>query len=123
MRFFSRVKKREGEHIKKTDCVNKRVEGRTKKEYKIDNKERLRENEKVRWPKYYEEHKEEILAQKREYRQQNRDTINEKAKAYREANKEKVNEQMKKYREKNRDEINARRRERRKQQKSDTSVA
>ena len=143
---LAELRKREGEHIKKTDCVNKRVEGRTQKEYKIDNKERLRENEKVRWAKYYEEHKEEILAQKKEYRQQNRDkiserekyfyqndkdkiaqkseyrqqnrdTINEKAKAYREANKEKVNEKMKEYREKSRDEINARRREKRKQQK------
>ena len=144
---LAELRKREGEHIKKTDCVNKNVAGRTKKEYKIDNKERLRENEKVRWSKYYEEHKEEILAQKREYRQQNRDkiserekyfyqnnkdkiiaqkseyrqqdrdTINEKAKAYREANKEKVNEKMKEYREKYRDEINARRREKRKQQK------
>ena len=54
-------------------CVNKNIAGRTKKEYNIDNKERVRENEKVRWAKYDEEHKEEIRAQRKEYRQQNRD--------------------------------------------------
>ena len=34
------LRKREGEHIKNTECVNKRVEGRTKKKYKQDNKEK-----------------------------------------------------------------------------------
>ena len=67
------LRKREGEHIRNNECVNKNIAGRTKKEYNIDNKERVRENEKVRWAKYDEEHKEGILAQRKEYRQQNRD--------------------------------------------------
>ena len=53
------LRKREGEHIRNNECVNKNIAGRTTKEYKIDNKERVRENEKVRWAKYNEEHKAE----------------------------------------------------------------
>ena len=94
------LRRKEGEHIKNTECVNKRVDGRTQKEYREDNKDRVQARDKVRWITYYQEHKEEIIAQKSEYREKNRDTINEKAKAYYEANKEKVNEQAKKYREK-----------------------
>ena len=124
------LRRREGEHIRNTECVNKQVAGRTQKEYREDNKERVQANAKTWWKKYYEEHREEIIAQKSEYREKNRDKVNEHVKAYRDKNREKVNEKAKEYREKNRDEINARKREKRKQQKeqhlistrSDTSV-
>ena len=33
--------KKEGQYIREMDCVNKRVEGRTKKEYQQENKEKL----------------------------------------------------------------------------------
>ena len=62
------LRKREGDHIKNTECVNKQVAGRTQKEYREDNKERVQANAKTWWTKYYEEHKEEI-AQKSEYRE------------------------------------------------------
>ena len=50
------LRKREGEHIKNTDCVNKRVECRTNKEYKQDNKDKLSEQAK----EYYKNNKNKI---------------------------------------------------------------
>jgi hypothetical protein len=41
------LRKREGEHIKNTECVNKRVEGRTNKEYYEDNKDKIKEKAKI----------------------------------------------------------------------------
>ena len=57
------LRKREGEHIKNTECVNKRVEGRTNKEYKQDNKDKIREYD-------------------REYKEQNKDKMKEYDKEY-----------------------------------------
>ena len=37
------LRRREGEHIKNTDCVNKRIAGRTISEYRQDNKDKLKE--------------------------------------------------------------------------------
>ena len=50
------LRRKEGEHIKNTDCVNKLVAGRTVKEYYVDNKEIIKEY-------------------KKEYREQNRDKM------------------------------------------------
>ena len=117
------LRKREGEHIKNTECVNKYVASRTYKEYREDNKDRVQARDKTRWITYYQEHKEEIIAQKSEYREKHRDKVNEHVKAYRDKNREKVNEKAKEYREKNRDEINARKREKRKQQKEQQLIS
>lgn len=65
-------------------CVNKSIMGRTKKEYRENNKEHLRELN-------------------REWRSQNRDVILKKKKEYRENNKEKVALQLKRSIEKNKD--------------------
>jgi adenylate kinase family enzyme len=73
------LKQLEGKHIRAQECVNKRIEGRTKKEYYDDNKEVISEKGK-------------------HYREKNK----EKIKQYREENKEKLLEGMKKYREENR---------------------
>ena len=62
--------RREGEVIKANNCINKRVEGRTRKAYRQDHKEQAKA--------YY-------LA--------NRDKRNEQAKAYQLANRDKRNEQ------------------------------
>ena len=35
------LRKKEGEHIKNTECVNKYVSGRTQKEYREDNKDKI----------------------------------------------------------------------------------
>ena len=60
--------RREGEHIRNNDCVNKRIEGRTKAEYREDNKEHIREKQK----EYRENNKEKIREKKKEYREKNK---------------------------------------------------
>jgi len=62
------LNKKEGEHIRMTDCINKRIEGRTSKEWREDN------------PEYY-----------KKYREENPDKIKEYEKKYREENKEEIN--------------------------------
>ena len=70
---------REGQHIRKTDCVNKVIAGRTSKEYYQDTKEiqnlknkEWRENNKEykheKDKEYRDEHKEEIIAKLKEKR-------------------------------------------------------
>ena len=90
---------KEGEHIKNNVCVNKNVAGRTVKEYREDNKEKLKEINK----EYYQSHKEttkqyyqdNILKVKdynKEYRDKNKEEINAKKKLYYHENKEKYKE-------------------------------
>ena len=50
------LRRREGEHIKNTECVNKRVECRTKHEYYEDNKDKINGRHK----EYYENNKDKI---------------------------------------------------------------
>jgi hypothetical protein len=52
--------KLEGKYIRLFDCVNKRIEGRTKQEYSFDNKEHIFNYKK----QYREDHKEEIKFKK-----------------------------------------------------------
>jgi len=73
--------KKEGEYIRNNNCVNKRVAGRTNKEYREDNKEHLKEY----YKQYREEHKEHI----NEHYKNNKEQIKEKQKEYYENNKEK----------------------------------
>jgi hypothetical protein len=65
--------KREGHHIRNNDCVNKRIAGRTKKEYYEDNKEKIKEKDRI----YYEDNKEQIKEQKKDYRDANKEKIKE----------------------------------------------
>jgi hypothetical protein len=85
------LQKKEGEHIKNNDCVNKYIAGRTNKEYKEANRD-------------------EIKIKGKEYREANRDKIKNKNKEYREANRDKIKNKNKEYKEANRDKINAYRR-------------
>ena len=95
------LRKREGEHIKNTECVNKLVAGRTQKEYNEDNKVKLQEKAK----EYHEANKDKINEHKREYYKINKDKIHEHKKEYREQNRDKINEKAKEYREQNKDKI------------------
>jgi adenylate kinase family enzyme len=65
---------REGYYIKNNDCVNKRIEGRTRKEW-------------------YQDNKDDIRKQKKQYQEANKEKIKEYKKQYREDNKEKIKEQ------------------------------
>ena len=64
-------------YIKNTDnCVNRYIPGRTKKEYREENKEELSEYGK----KYYEENKEYFLEHRKKYYEEHRDEILKKKK-------------------------------------------
>jgi hypothetical protein len=65
--------RREGELIRELDCVNKKIAGRTKVEWRQDNKI-------------------EIAQHKKEYRQLNKEKIAENRKEYRQINKLKIQE-------------------------------
>lgn len=56
----NQLERKEGEHIKNNECVNKVIVGRTKKEYVQDNKERVDEYKK----EWYEQNKNRILEKK-----------------------------------------------------------
>ena len=101
--------RREGEVIKNTECVNKVVAGRTKKEYREDNRLKIKENDKL----YYAENKE----QRAEYYKRNKERVKEFYKEYYENNKDKILADKREYREANKDRINARKRELRKLKK------
>ena len=88
---------REGFHQRKSECVNKCIAGRTHKEYRQDNKEKLAQQNKE-WVNNNQEH---VKQYKREYILNNRD----KQKEWKENNKDKKKEQDKQYRENNKDKL------------------
>ena len=108
------LNKREGYYIRTLECVNKRIAGRTQKEYDKESLEKKRE--------YRENNREKIKEKKKEYCENNKDEIKEQSKKYRENNKEKIKERNQKYVENNRDEINQKKRERRAKKKNLVSV-
>lgn len=88
--------KREGHYIKSTECVNKRIAGRTSKEYTEDNKDArkiYRENNKVtikqKTKDYAESHKEIIKNYKAEYAKLNKEAIKKYKAEYYKNSKEK----------------------------------
>ena len=76
--------KREGELIRehKKDCVNKRIDGRTPKEYNIDNKEHIKQ--------YRIDNKEHIKEYGKRYNIDNKEHIKEYGKQYNIDNKEHI---------------------------------
>tara|TARA_R110000772_G_scaffold206482_1_gene317069 strand:+ start:89 stop:601 length:513 start_codon:yes stop_codon:yes gene_type:complete len=67
--------KRERYYIEGNECINHEIPGRTKKEYKQDNKEKIKETNK-------------------QYKQDNKEKIKEARKIYSDNNKEKLKEQF-----------------------------
>ena len=106
---------REAYYIRNFDCGNKCVPGRTYKEYRENNKDKIAEqgkeyyqNNKDKFKQYRENNKDKI----KQYREDNKDKILERKKQYRENNKDKIKEyyqnnkdKMKQYREDNKDKI------------------
>ena len=84
--------KKEGEHMKNIDCVNKCIIGKTRKEYRLDNKEKIK--------KYKDTHKEQIKENYKEYYENNKDKFKEHNKEFYENNKDKMTEYYKKNKEK-----------------------
>jgi hypothetical protein len=94
------LNKREGEYIRENNCLNKNISGRTPKEWREDNKEKLTEQKR----EYDKINKE----QKREYALKNKEKKRENGKKYYENNKEKKRE----YQLKNKERISEKHRER-----------
>jgi hypothetical protein len=76
--------RREGQVIRQIGTINKQITGRTDKEYREDNTEKIKEYHK----KYYEDNKEI----KKKYVEENADKISERMKKYYENNAEKIKE-------------------------------
>jgi len=95
------LERREGYHIRNTDCVNKIIVGRTPKEYREDNKEKIA----VKQKEYREDNKEKIAVKQKEYREDNKEKIAVKKKEYYEDNKEKIAVKKKEYYEDNKEKI------------------
>jgi len=86
------LNRREGQHIRITDCVNRLIAGRTKQEWNNDNKDKIAKQRR----EYIEVNRDIINETRKEYVDANRDIINKKQREWREINKEKISEQRKK---------------------------
>ena len=96
------LRKKEGEYIRYLKpSLNRRIAGRTTKEYYNEHKEHLSEQHK----QYYENNKEHISEQTKQYKENNKEHLSEQKKQYYENNKEHIHEQTKQYRENNKEHI------------------
>ena len=93
--------RRERFYIENNECVNKGIPGRTQKEYREQNRDKLLAQNK----EYYEQNRDKISKQNKEYHEQNKDKISKQHRQYREQNKDKISTQRKEYREQNKDKI------------------
>ena len=94
--------RKEGEHIKSTDCINKNIAGRTAQEYRKDNAETISSKAKI----YKQDNYEHI----KQLRDEKRDYLNQQNKEYYQANKETINEKHRQHYANNRDNINTKHR-------------
>ena len=84
--------------------LNTRIPTRTQKERREDNREIIKEQNKI----YHEKNREIILKKQKEYSNQNKEKIAEKDKRYREQNKEALREYSKQYKRNNKEKISKR---------------
>jgi DNA-binding protein Fis/DNA-binding TFAR19-related protein (PDSD5 family) len=82
---------REGYYIRSLDCVNKKVAGRTPKQFRLDNIEDIKQQKK----QYYEKNKEQHSQRMKQYRSDNKDNIKQILKHYYADNIEKIKLQRK----------------------------
>ena len=102
---FSQLLRREGELIREhQSTLNSIIRGRTPKEYKDDNKDRIKENyeqnkfQKLEYAKtYYEQNRDKKLQYAKQYRDENKEKIQEKSKTYYDEHKEDIQQQKKEY--------------------------
>jgi hypothetical protein len=98
------LRKKEGEYQRMMDCVNKRIECRTNKEYYEDNKQSIIEQHKEY--QSIPEVKQKTKEYKKEYWKKNKDKYLEGMKKSYLLNRDDRLKQMKEYREKNKQKIN-----------------
>ena len=82
---------------------NKYIPGRTRAEWRIDNRDSIKD--------YYKANRDVINKKQKEYYKANRDTLKERSREYHKANREKKNEHSKVYHKENRETINKKQRE------------
>ena len=87
------LRKREGEVIRLMGTLNSRIAGRTRYEYRKDNKDEIKEKR----DKYIEENREAINERKRQTYYENRDEILQRQKEYTERNHEAVLQRKRDY--------------------------
>lgn len=104
------LSRKEGEIIRLIGNLNMNIAGRTDKEYREDNKEKIKEYREVHKEKiaerkkiYYEDHKEYITVYKKAYSETHKEEKAEYDKKYREDNKEKKSKNDKAYYEANKE--------------------
>jgi hypothetical protein len=105
------LKDREQFYILSNECVNKNIPNRTKKQYYLDNKERIKnyyqinkerfknyyQNNKERFKNYYQNNKEILLENQKNYYSANKEVIYKKKKDYYIKNRDRIKEQSKQY--------------------------
>ena len=77
--------KKEGDYIKNNECVNKKISGRTHKEYNIDNAEKIKKyriDNIDKTKQYYKENTDKIKEQQKQYYIINADKIKEQKRQY-----------------------------------------
>jgi hypothetical protein len=84
------LERREGEVIRQIGTINKCIVGRTGKEYRDDNANKIKENKK----KYREENIDKEKARFKKWYKENADKIKDNAKKYREDNVDKIKEKV-----------------------------
>lgn len=84
-----------------SDCLKLRLKEKRTEAYKKQDKEKLKERNRIYRIKNKEKENKRCRDKSKKYREKNRDKINEKSRIYRINNKEKINKTIKKYRENN----------------------
>ena len=100
---IEQLNRREGEHIReKQSVLNKRIGGRTVKEWCDDNIERVQENK----HKYHIQNKEKINERSRQHYQENKEYLKQYQNEYKENNREKVLERKRQHHHENKASLN-----------------
>jgi len=79
---------REGFYIRQEKCVNRCIAGRTRKEYREDTADKMKEY----WKEYKEENRDAISAKQKEWKEENREKVLQYYKEYRQENREALSE-------------------------------
>jgi len=93
--------KRERWYIENNECVNKYIPGRTQKEWREDNKDKVKKEQK----KYYETNKDKLKKRNKQWKENNKEYLKKWFKQWREDNKEYEKQEQKKWREDNKEKI------------------
>jgi RNA binding exosome subunit len=95
----------EGQYIRNMECLNRKIAGRTDKEYWTDNRDRILKHKKIYNKQYRQENKHEIDEKQKIYVNNNKEKIKERRKNYYDNNKQIIIDKRKQYYENNKEKI------------------